>query len=377
MSRSLSLYAGTFVLLAACCAFGAVRPSFSVDFSSWDATHIVVVTPVSDDGKFQVLESWKGDLLPGATILVPELKPDAESKSVDECVNEIGAHTFTGCTSVPIAFPGSKIVLYLGNTEKPGKPGEWAASNFMGDMKASVAWIQGGDAYGFSQFINPGPSVFAHLGYPLLVADGVKVERLTETNLKEKTFNVLHLRQQVDAATAISDPKTRAEALKSFADTEIRPARLFVVKRLGKCGEAALPTIRLMLDDREFASIADSLVEQYVVAGGASAGPELNSRFEADLRYWQSIAPTLREGWWTTNEEMYAGPHIKRNHYSQTIALIRALDQLHYQPALPTAIHLRDFWRSWPQLSSLPAMADEADQLAKHLQVPGSELGER
>jgi hypothetical protein len=384
MTRSFALRSFIFLVLAASWAFAAVRPSFRLDYSSWHATDIVEVTPLSDGGKFQVLESWKGDLVPGAPISVPELKPAADSRPIDECV-KAGLSTPFGntCTSVPIVSPGTKLVLYLGDFEKPATPGKWTPSDTMGDMKASVVWIDNGDAYSFVQIFNPGGSVFVQAPYITKLSGGSeRVERLTEASLKQNTLNVLNVQQQIDQAIAIQDLKARAEALTSFADSKIFPASRFVLQQLGKCGEAAVPTIRSMLDDPKFAKIASDLVEQYANAGGAAAGPELASRFEADIRYWQAVGPTLPVGWWNRIDEhgIWADAHGYRDHYSQTIALIRALDKIGYRPALPTAIQLRDFWRSWQQLndpSGLNAMANEADQLIKHLQSLSSDVGER
>lgn len=383
MTRSFAVRIFTFFLLAASSAFAAFRPSFKLDYSSWHATDIVVVTPLSNDGRFQVLESWKGDLLPGAPVSVPDLKRAANSRPIDECVREAIAVPSHWCESVPIVSPGTKLVLYLGDFEKPAPPGKWGPSDIIGDMKASAAWIYSGDAYSFVQIMNPGDSVFVQVGYiTKLSADEERLERLTEASLKEKTLNVLHVQQQIDEATAILDVKVRAEALRSFADSKIFPARMFVLKQLGKCGEAALATLRSMLDDPKFAQIASELVEQYANDGGAAAGPDLASRFEADARYWQAIGPTLPAGWWNRIDEhgIWADAHGYRDRYSQTFALIRALDKIGYRPALPTAIQLRDFWRSWQQLndpSGINSMADEADQLVKHLQSLSSDLGER
>lgn len=385
MPRWFALRTIIFFLLAIGCAGAAFRPSFKLDYSSWHATDIVVVTPVSDDGKFQVLESWKGGLLPGAPISVPDLKPAADSRPIDECAKEaLAVPSRNWCESVPIVSPGTKLVLYLGDFEKPATPGKWAPSDIIGDMKASAAWIYNGDAYAFVQIMNPGGSVFVPAQYFTRLRGGnERVDRLTEASLKERTLNVLQLQQQIDEATAIPDLKARAEALRSFADSKILPARMFVLKQLGKCGEAALPTMRSMLDDPKFANIASDLVEQYANAGGAAAGPELASRFEADVRYWQAIGPTLPVGWSNRIDEqgnVWAEVHGYRDRYSQTIALIRALDKIGYRPALPTAIQMRDFWRSWQQLndpSGLNGMANEADQLVKHLQSQSSETGER
>jgi hypothetical protein len=56
-------------------ALAAIRPSFGLDFCSWNATHIVLAEITPRDDKFHVLESWKGNLHPGDLIRLPQLKP--------------------------------------------------------------------------------------------------------------------------------------------------------------------------------------------------------------------------------------------------------------------------------------------------------------
>jgi len=370
------------IVLTAAFAVGGIRPSFMLDYSSWYATDIVVVTPLGDDGKFQVLEAWKGDLRPGTIIAIPDLAPDADSVPIDQYPQKPYSDDGKISTKVPVVFPGSKIVLYMKDNSGASGRGEtsrWTASNLFGDMKASAVWIHEGMAYGFVQVSNPGESVLVNLRY---VTDpnpsATRTENLSESSLKERTFNVLRLQHQIDAAAAIQDPTARAEALKAYADSKIRPAKMFVLEELGKCGEAALPTIGSMMDDPKFSKDAAELIEQYAKAGGTGVGPQLTSRLEADLRYWQAIGPTLPVGWWNLIDEhgIWADIHGYRDRYSQTIALVRALDKLRYLPAVSTAMQLRDFWKSWPQLndpSGLNQMSDAADQLVQHLQVGNSE----
>ena len=357
-----------------------------LDYSSWHATDIVVVTPLADDGNFEVLESWKGDLRPGTIIAIPDLAPKPDSLPIDWYPRERlpGGKAWT---EVPIVLPGARIVLYLkdgGQTgDSTGKSSRWLASNLFGDMKASAAWIHDGRAYGFVQMYNPGDSVLVPLWYSTEPnAWSYKREELSESSLKQRTVDVLRLQQQIKDAVAIQDRQARAEALKPYADSHVHPAKMFVLEELGKCGEAALPTIRSMLDDPKFSKEDGELVEQYAKAGGPAAGPELTSRLEADLRFWQAIGPTLPVGWSKRIDEhgRWAEIHGYSDRYMQTIALIRSLDEIRYPRATFAAAQLRDFWRSLPQLndpSGLNQMADDADRLVKHLQPANSDKDER
>ena len=134
------------ILLTPCRVFGGVRTSFMLDYSSWHATDIVVVTSLGDDGNFEVLESWKGDLRPGAIMSIPDLAPKPDSLPIDWYPRERlpGGKAWT---EVPIVLPGARIVLYLKDgaqsADSTGKSSHWLASNLFGDMKASAAWIHG------------------------------------------------------------------------------------------------------------------------------------------------------------------------------------------------------------------------------------------
>ena len=71
-----------FVILLANSAIrvdAGIRPSFSMDRCAWNATYIVLVQTIPKDGAFSVVESWKGDLKPGDSLEVPELKPNKDA----------------------------------------------------------------------------------------------------------------------------------------------------------------------------------------------------------------------------------------------------------------------------------------------------------
>ncbi|HVE59693.1 MAG TPA: hypothetical protein VNB22_22975, partial [Pyrinomonadaceae bacterium] len=51
-----------------------IRPSFSLEYSAWNATHIVIAAEGEEiDGKLQILEPLKGDLGAGETIFLNQL----------------------------------------------------------------------------------------------------------------------------------------------------------------------------------------------------------------------------------------------------------------------------------------------------------------
>jgi hypothetical protein len=97
---------------------------------------------------------------------------------------------------------------------------------------------------------------------------------------------------------------------------------------------------------------------------------EVVESWKGDLRVGErrSTGPSLSQGWWNENPT----PHAPlRERYGQTYQLILGLQQIHYPEALNTAMQLRDFWRSLPQLNDpngLNQIAEACDKLIAQLQ---------
>jgi hypothetical protein len=75
-------------------ALAALRPSFSLDYSSWHATHIVLVMTTSTDGTFEAVELWKGDLRVGERLVAPELIPFQNATPLSPLATVVA----TGCS---------------------------------------------------------------------------------------------------------------------------------------------------------------------------------------------------------------------------------------------------------------------------------------
>jgi hypothetical protein len=103
-------------------------------------------------------------------------------------------------------------------------------------------------------------------------------------------------------------------------------------------------------------------------AGGIAEGNDLTVRLGHDLEFWRNIGPTLHEGWW--NDDPTPDSPL-RNRYTQTLELVRVLDEIRFPGALSTAVALHDFWRSLPQLddhTGLNQMSEESYKLIHDLQ---------
>lgn len=144
-------------LLCALNSYAGIRPSFSLDYSAWNATHIIVATEGEEiDGNFTVLESLKGSLGYGETISIQELSnfKSESSRQVKE-----------GYSEIPIAskfVTGAKMILFL--RANPKSKTIWESADFYKDFKTSVLWIEGEQTFAFIQTMNPGNSVLVGYG---------------------------------------------------------------------------------------------------------------------------------------------------------------------------------------------------------------------
>ena len=343
----------------------AIRPSFMLDYSSWDSTNIVAARTTPQAGLFVVDESWKGDLRPGDHILVSDLRPPSGAvpiSSYPKTINPFGA-VAEPFLQVPGQPPGSSVLLFL----KRGKRSngltiakdagvlerEWEPANSFGEFKTSIAWIEAGQVYAFMQVMNPGDSLLTELG-------------ISPSKLRDRVAEIVRAQRNFDDVLRIQSGNARAARLKSFLHSDAVPARQAALAQLGHCGPAAILTIREMLDDPTLSQEAPEIVKAYVLAGGDEVSEDLNARLREELEFWRVTAPSLARGWW--NETPIAD--ALRNRYSITMELVVALQHTHYGDALSTATELRDFWRSLPQLndpSGLDQMVEQCDRLIGHL----------
>ncbi len=93
-----------------------IRPSFSLDGSSWSATHIVLVQTTPTDGVFSVVESWKGDLKAEDSLEISELKPNKDAVPISSFPKPqgFGSQDTQGISEqIPRQPAGSRMILFL------------------------------------------------------------------------------------------------------------------------------------------------------------------------------------------------------------------------------------------------------------------------
>jgi hypothetical protein len=363
------------ILLFSPHALAGIRPSFWLEICSWRATHIVVATEGQKiDGVFRVLESWKGDLPVGETVRIPELAAfnSKEERTIRFWPGE------NDHLSKPLEVTGDRVVLFLrdanqvaAETEKgedeeesravksPSVTSRWKSANSMGDeIKVSMVWIEQGEVYGFVQRMNPGPSSLYRLNW-------------TEAKMERQVIEILETRDAFDDSLAIADPSKRAEALQTFVSDSKFLVRDNALKEITKCGEAALPVLRRMMNDETLNDIHDQAIDAFAQAGGRQVAPELTALLEKELSFWQQTGPTLQKGWWNGNGfASIDAVEPLRNRYGKIYRALVALNALRYREGEKLVTEVRDFWRSLPQLddkSGLDQISDECDSILKEL----------
>jgi hypothetical protein len=90
-------------------------------------------------------------------------------------------------------------------------------------MKTAAVWIEGGKLYCFVQRMNPGPSVLVVMNN--WNRSNARSGEVTAAGLKERVDDVVRTQQQLAATINIQNGRSRAEALKAYARSDIARAR--------------------------------------------------------------------------------------------------------------------------------------------------------
>jgi hypothetical protein len=345
-----------FAILVALAAptVAAIRPSFSLEYSAWEATDIVVATEGETiDGNLQIIEVWKGGLKAGEHISVPELAEFApETKRIVEPLFAVKNEPFASHVS------GSRIALFL--KKSTADPLKWQPANFFSDMKTSAAWFEQSKAYAFVQIMNPGPSLLTPLGS-------------SEATMKAQVGEIVKTQNAVRQAASRPDATQRAQALAAFVPSKNYFAREVAFEELAKCKKAALPVLRAMLNDQSLLPQHSRVVEALGEAGGTAVGAELTQIVIEETKFWKRTAPKIKPGWWSGKELQWSHVEALRNRYGKLLQALYALQRMKYSGSKNAVIQLRDLWRSLPQLedkSGLDQMSQECDNVLKAISAP-------
>ena len=334
----------SFFLGMATVASAGARPSFSLDLSVWRATHIVLATEGDlIDGHIKIIESWKGDLEPGARVVLPGLADfaDVESRRV---------HNWWYPQDLPEPYArvvtGSRTILFL---VKPDPAERTSSTNFFrrivsskatawlpavayrdSGFKFSVAWLERGEAYAFRQVMNPGPVVLAHIG--------------TAVDIKARVVGIDVISTSLGKAIDGRDSVLAGQCLKAFEKRKFYYGAQASIESLGRMGTVALPTLRRLLGNESLLDLHSDVISAMAAAGRTGAARDLATTVEEGLRFWQERLPTLTRGWWNSAPDDER--RLLRNRYGILSAALQALRPLRYAPCREDISALRNLWQS-------------------------------
>ena len=337
----------TFLLFVSNISAG-IRPSFTLDTCSWNATHIVIATEGEEiDGKFTILESLKGDLNYGETVYIPEFASFKE-----ESLRQVKEWNSENPLSSKYVS-GARMILFL--KKNPNSKQLWESADPFKEFKVSVVWIEGADTFAFIQTMNPGSSILVEYGK-------------AETEIKDQISEIAELENSLDGVLKIEDKTQRARQLEKFAISDFYLAREKAFDEFKNCGENALPVLRKMLADESLLKIHGEVIESLTVVGGGEVGNDLTEIVKQEMKFWKETAPSLKIDWW--NEINKPETEILRNRYAKVLEAIRQLTELKFVKSKKAVTQFRNFWRSLPQLQDnrgLDQMSAECDDLLREL----------
>jgi hypothetical protein len=243
------------------------------------------------------------------------------------------------------------MVLFL--RWQPGRQdptkGAWMPASAEGEMRASVAWVEGGETYACRQLINPGPSSPTRL-------------RLTERTMRERVRSLGRVRADLGRAGAVPDPARRAAALAPFVGCDVDPARDAALEGLRGCGPAGVPALHKLLMDDALLPHHQRVVETLARVGGAGAERELTAAVVRELAYWRRQGPQLPPGWWS-NAGPGRSPERLRQQYSLALRAIEGLRGTRSADSFKAVRDFRTFWQSLPQLADCWPLTGECDRV--------------
>jgi hypothetical protein len=387
------------------------RAVFDLEAAAWQATHIVVVE--ADGEAFRISESWEGNIGPGARLDCYGLVAVDAARYDDLFTRRQGAryvhgHRYPqGAHPVPgrgVAFvpEGTRVVLFLremGPGDESGipvaalLPARARTFAAVGDGRPAIAgaaaWFVDGQACAFAPSLNPAfptPSVLPGL--------------LSEQGIRDAVAGIRAQRASLDAATAISDPLERLDALKPFsesgrpvlaaaANTAVGDCVRAVIRRaeatrdtseaenafvalvqssgfvpsweafqaFAEGPETAGPALRLLLRDAAYSPWRRAIVEALRTVDAPNSGTVFAELLTAEQAFWENAAKDLKPGWWDDQTVDQAHRLQLAEHYANASALLAALKDA---AAPETASTIRVFQTAWSSVPSSRARGEDA-----------------
>ena len=190
---------------------------------------------------FSVVESWKGDLKPGESVELPDLKPNENALALSPYPKDGGFQDKSEISEqVPRQPIGSGMILFLKKQKGSGAetPVKCGPDSTWDGMKVSVPWIDDGKAFCFQQWMNPGPSALSQCMRGQMTSSDVVV---FTTRIQE----VLRVERDLGEALALKNANVRGHRFGRIALRDVYQAQKEAMNALAKAGTGVVPWLRI------------------------------------------------------------------------------------------------------------------------------------
>jgi hypothetical protein len=341
----------------------AIRPHFLVTDSAWRATEIVEVeeTKATEPGTFDVVEVWKGTLLPGQTVRIPGMA-EWQEPSRKIAVSDESSHS-----STPLRT--NRLVLFL-TRKVQGESGSahstWIPATLWNTWQTSFAWIEGEKAFAYEQgvFVNGQPATLHELPE-------------NEVSFQESVLKFATERDDFNRAVTMNDRGQRAEEISQFFRSENPSAQVEAFEEIEKLGREALPALRTALHDPRMLPRDAEILQAMATVGGVEAGPDLAGYLESDVAYWTELQPHLDPVWWDHDLQNMRALENQRDHYADDLRALEGLIAMDFTPARSTIARFCNRWSKVPPTgvnSAGDQIGDRCQAASKQFALDGQEM---
>lgn len=289
-----------------------IAPVFGLDSSCWYATDIVVVDEGENiDGKLSVIETWRGPLVPGDKLSIPELAQYASPSRRKINVQ----YTQANHPRTPAKVSGRRMILFLRpafdertlseethfQRPKPRRsriqPRKWfPASRKNYGIHVSTIWIENEMPFVFTQPRRPGP---LELTRPREILN-------SESAIKKKvnlTNNYLDLLNHAEQESNIT---RKLKLLTQIIQDPYGYAKEEALHMMVKCGPEAMEhlnsfyksTQNVVSDRLILKTMKQIIIQSFDRKTHMDSWTSFVQWLNEELEYWEENVPSLPLGWW-------------------------------------------------------------------------------
>ncbi|TND09501.1 MAG: hypothetical protein FD123_1092 [Bacteroidetes bacterium] len=269
-------------------AFADMAPEFDLSRLAWNATHILVAKGTDHQKKFEIIESWKGELKTGAIISVPYLD-DFEFST-----NDKSAWNEENDLRIERNKQFNRVILFLRRNEQ----GQWQSAYFSSEewkeysgkaygmttnadkeyMKISMAWSEDTATFAFFQMMNPGPRMLSSCDK-------------SEKEFKRYVLNIAARKNRFEQNRLISTLSVRADSLKPYLlDNLVYDMRSDIAPVLRSCGTEGARAMEEVLHTDSMLYMHTGILQLFSFNFGEEICPHLIRLLNDDRKYWESQA---------------------------------------------------------------------------------------